>query len=458
MSEIFVERPEHAPRLRATTPRIHFKLSLSRLVLFGLVATPILFYINPGGVPIFMGYALTMLLAGLLALAKLPQIFLPAGGRFAVHIPLLIPLFMIVSLPGILFNPIQSSSFLFARYLHLINYLIFFLLVRYAMGRWQLDRVIFWLLLIGLISPLVALAQSISFNQLGSYAIIELFRARASWLYGANAAEYFVHGYYSWLASTTFLKAPGVFTIPAENAFYSLMLLCIALALYVKRVQTPRWGNRFLILVCSLQIINILLAATRSVWLATLLAVCLLLGRQLLFSRKMIGLLVIGGLALAVAGTLIGAGDLRSFTDSIFTRRDASSIGRLGTLVQGLELFLQRPLTGVGLGNADLMLGGNIHALWVTMLAELGVLGLLYLVLFVGATIGAGLRLARSPEPLTAALGSAFFAIACAHAFNSSLFANDFFHPKIALPFWGLYALVVGLSAREEPATHEEPA
>lgn len=418
---------------------------LSRLTLLVFVSLPILIYVNFGDIPLFTGYAFIAVLTVSLFFALL--IKHPQYIKTTLVIPTMIPLLILISLPGVLLNEVMSISFLTARYLHLLNFAFFFMLVRSFVYMWRLDKVFYYMMLFSFVSPAIAVMQSISFNNLRTDVVINLFRDNARILYGANAAEFFQDGaYYSWLASTTFIKAPGIFTTPVENAFYSVMILCLALALYISKVPSPYLNSQFLLTVSACQILNIVLSATRSIWLSTGFVLIVLLGRHLLRSIwRVLAISIIGVASVSGFSIIVGVETFYSFLSNTVNLQDASSVGRIASLNTGINLFLNYPLFGVGLGNADLHSSTNIHSMAVTFLAELGVLGLMFLMVFFSTMFRNSAILAQSPIAIHSALGKAIFVIICAYLINSTLFANNFFHPKIALLLWGFYAVNIAL-------------
>lgn len=422
------------------------ELRISQLAFITFICIPVLLYVNIGQIPIFTGY----ILISFLFPSTLLFLSLNNNGNQKAKITPLIPILLVFTLPGLLLNKPISMSFTLARYLHLANFFMFFTVVRYYMKNWNINNVITKMMAVSLVSPLISFIQSVSFNHLGTYLVINWFRDNAKLLYGANAAEYFKDGgYYSWLGSTSFLKAPGIYTTPAENAFYSLMILCIATATLLERKGEQKLNPDFLLLVAITHTGNIIISATRSVWLATILSLLfiIILRKRLFLDKNTLLLSLSSMFALLIGIAIIGIDNIYIFVQKLLSGQDSSTIGRFSSLIDGINLFFNHPFFGVGLGNADFMIGGNIHSMAVTMLAELGIFGAIYLTAFFAIMFLSGLNLiSNKNDRQYSAIGLAFCGIVLGMFLNSLLFANNFFHPKVALPLWGLHALVIGLS------------
>ena len=129
---------------------------------------------------------------------------------------------------------------------------------------------------------------------------------------------------------------------------------------------------------------------------------------------------------------------------------DRASSGRSDIVRNTAEVIAEHPILGVGIGGEELATravgkaSGRTrvpsHTTPLTVAAELGILGIIAYLLFIGATVVALFRLAAHDRPLAFALGATLLVL-----FVHSLFYSGFFEDPL---MWGAVALAAaGLAA-----------
>jgi O-antigen ligase len=134
--------------------------------------------------------------------------------------------------------------------------------------------------------------------------------------------------------------------------------------------------------------------------------------------------------------------------------------GRTDAWRVAVDLFEERPMVGIGLGNYDREHTARreverhsryVHNLWLRVLAETGVVGMLLLLGSLVCLIGAALVRLRRLDPGTRAVSAACLAVSTVFLAHASLdWVEEF--PALALPGFGLLFLAATLNRPVPPA------
>jgi ADP-heptose:LPS heptosyltransferase/O-antigen ligase len=246
-----------------------------------------------------------------------------------------------------------------------------------------------------------------------------------------------------------------------SSALLTLMPCALLGAWYARRT------GRVPVLVSSLALAVLFVVAAytalnRTIWFGF--AVQLLLVGAVLVWRRRAGVVsarvkVIG--ALLAVGVIGGAAFVSAH---IYAEREPNGAAagklsedpRLKLWPQVMERIQERPLTGFGFGRGALrqMLNAEFndpllwhaHNLFLDMVVQMGVLGLLLLLVLLGATVREGWRMARSSDDLAAACGLAVLAIAAGMVIRNV--TDTLWVRQNALLYWGVLGILFAWSQR----------
>lgn len=169
-------------------------------------------------------------------------------------------------------------------------------------------------------------------------------------------------------------------------------LIVVALALHWATVNTPGRliPRRLAWAVTIVLLTNLLLCFSRSAWIGFLFVLCAVL----LFRRRAWAHVIFPFLL----GTVVVLVFFRSyFLDDIWPliARPSQVSGRVVIISDAFEVFLQHPLFGSGLGSYMEEYGLQVHNTFFWTLAEMGVIGAVVFVGFVGAFVVRGYQAYR---------------------------------------------------------------
>ena len=247
---------------------------------------------------------------------------------------------------------------------------------------------------------------------------------------------------------------------PGNHSSALLMLMPCALATgwYATRI-----GRQWIVLLCAGIAALVLMSAyttlSRTLWLGFAVQLVVLGGLLLLRSRQAAA----GRIAMIAVALLLGASTL-----VLSIQADRESIGMVHRFEQDPRLALwpevlqrvgERPLTGYGFGRGILRgplqqqlgtLDGQLwhaHNLFLDALLQLGLPGLLLLLVLFGAILREGWRLARKADPAPAACGMALIAVVAGVVVRNA--TDTLLVRQNALLFWGVVGVLLALGARQ---------
>jgi len=150
-------------------------------------------------------------------------------------------------------------------------------------------------------------------------------------------------------------------------------------------------------------------------------------------------ILILLSLGLAVIGVIFV---IRTCVHKEHLQPVFSAIARLGYWRESIEIIKARPLTGIGIGNFNLVWSRYAHNSYLQIWAEMGILGIisiLWLIIAIFKTAPKNLKDAAYTKE-TAGIITAI-AVFLIHNFVDF----SFFLPEVSLIWWGILGLSVGL-------------
>jgi len=271
---------------------------------------------------------------------------------------------------------------------------LFFLTVNFIKDLPSLKKLLSVIVGGAVLSALVAIGQFLAQFVFGFEAVIAFWGKNIAPLFFGQTFGQVVMQNPSWLVligDQTLLRAIGLFPDPHMLAFYLGLVSPFVLTM---AVLSPRWRVWLTIAFCFLVVV-LFLTFSRGGYLGLLVSflVAGFLGWRF-FSRET--RIFVSGLFLAatVLIFLTGPAVVERFF-SVFNLAEGSNVGRLEIWRTSWEQIKSHPILGVGLGNYPLALNFNepyrsavtSHNLYLDILAETGLFGLLAWVWFLGGIL-----------------------------------------------------------------------
>jgi O-antigen ligase len=201
---------------------------------------------------------------------------------------------------------------------------------------------------------------------------------------GKSAWEYFIYGRYTWRMGIARMGGIDI-TYGDPNAFAASIVYSLPFMWVLLKENTVKVFNRiFLIAYGLLCFLCIVYTGSRSGMLCALLFIFLALIK---LKKKILGITVLV-LSLILVWNIMPVSYQIRF-ESIFVKgvaeeagqkgADESAEGRFEGLKQGIQVFIEHPLTGIGPGNFiyswNMIHGFQAHNLYGQLLGELGLIG-----------------------------------------------------------------------------------
>lgn len=194
-----------------------------------------------------------------------------------------------------------------------------------------------------------------------------------------------------------YFRIVSLFPDPHNFSLFVGMISFLSLALYVFFRENKKLTINFYGIISLMGFVAVFLSFSRAAYIALIasLLIFVALGFKNVFSQKIKRFLLLGAVFLAIIFSLSPIAN--RFSD-IFSREDGSSIGRVQILKDGLDIFRENILFGVGIGNAPLYYNEDIeyrnptnsHNTYLEIAIENGILGLF---LWIGLILGMIVRL-----------------------------------------------------------------
>lgn len=222
-----------------------------------------------------------------------------------------------------------------------------------------------------------------------------------------------------------YFRMVSLFPDPHNFSLFAGMISFLSLALYIFFRENKKPTINFYGIISLMGFVAVFLSFSRAAYIALIASLLIFatLGFKNIFSQKIKTFLLLGIVFLAMISVLSPV--TGRFLD-IFSREDGSNIGRVQILKDGLNIFKDNILFGVGIGNAPLHYNEDIeyrnptnsHNTYLEIAIENGILGL---VLWIGLILGMIIRLVimslsrvgdgQESMVLGVVCASAFFAI-----------------------------------------------
>jgi len=424
---------------------------LQSCLMLCLFIAPLQPYVNVGTLALASGYILialcSVIFVGMVLLSN------RIVGRSGLHFPI----FLVIL--TLLISSFRVDSWFDAavKVTHLVLQLLFYLLISWSFDSERaLDKAIRLIVLSGSLVAVIGIGLYVLINVLGFVSVADALAHRwASFLYGSRGAQLFAGGrYYSWVRPVPgqtqhVFRATSLFITPGENAFFSACVFFIVIGLLE---HSSRRKRPVLVLIVLALALNILLAQVRGVYMGLCagLLYYAFAGRIYLRPKRLVVLSIIAATTLAVVTALVGAQNVMAQVQSIITRADSSSLSRLSSMQQGIEILAsETPLIGVGPGNHLSALGlhsgsigGTTHSMYLDLAIQLGGLGLVAFFWLMIASWREANRVRRSSSPALRALATGFQPMWVALAAIYVVQGNFLGNPKTNLTVWGIMGLV----------------
>lgn len=200
------------------------------------------------------------------------------------------------------------------------------------------------------------------------------------------------------IGGADYFRMASLFPDPHNFALFAGMISFLSLALYVDFFRENKKSKiNFYGMISLMGFVAIFLSFSRAAYIALIASLLIFaaLGFKNIFSQKIKTFLLLGIVFLAMISVFSPV--TGRFLD-IFSREDGSNIGRVQILKDGLNIFKDNILFGVGIGNAPLRYNEDIeyrnptnsHNTYLEIAIENGILGL---VLWIGLILGMIFRL-----------------------------------------------------------------
>ncbi|MEZ5337729.1 MAG: O-antigen ligase family protein [bacterium] len=243
--------------------------------------------------------------------------------------------------------------------------------------------------------------------------------ARSSWLLpllAGSAVLTAVLGLLEWIRSgSPDHQIASVFGL--HNAYAGFLLLCWPLGLLIAGSLKTRPQQILGAVASLLLLLTLVLTYSRAAWLCLLLQLLLIAGGMLLAGRARYGRAIgIGALSLlGLLAALLAMPPVRSVLARVTDFAGYSFQGRLRFWEAAWQIFMDHPLSGVGLGNFAyvypqyqkdyIYYSVDPHSWPLQLCCELGIAGLLAMLLLLGGFCIWALRVMRSAAALPWRLG-----------------------------------------------------
>jgi O-antigen ligase len=327
---------------------------------------------------------------------------------------------------------------------------LFFLTSAFIDNWSKAKRLIFIIISSAAFSAIIALTQFLLQFVFGRQEIFSFWAKNiVPYFSGASFAQLVLNNP-SWLVESggqVFLRAIGLFPDPHMLAFYLGLALPFCLVMFVFEKKYRWW---LLIAFCLLFTV-LLLTFSRGGYLGVLgglLVVFLAVWPQIRNKERkfIVSVFLMGVVCLAFFG-----GSVTGRFFSSFNLSEGSNLGRLQIWQNSWEIFKEKPIGGVGLGNYSLALNFaqdyrnpvTSHNLYFDILVELGVFGLLIWLWLFGSAIKISWQNRKSiPVLAVGSLGSLVYFL------THSFFETAIFNPTILAFLMLVLGLVTFLNSK----------
>jgi O-antigen ligase len=266
-----------------------------------------------------------------------------------------------------------------------------------------------------------------------------------------------------------------------HTAYGAIVALFLPVTIYYvfakKEITGGTWYRIFFIVMSIALFTALILSYARAAWISIVvaLAVFSIVKLKIRFSHLIVTVLV-GGILLFITWDVImqrleqnsqdSSGKIMEHVSSMSNiSTDASNVERLNRWSCALRMFKEKPVFGFGAGtyqfeyagyqkswqktwiSTDFGILGNAHSEYLGGLAEMGIIGMLSILLIFGTTLYIGIRTYRRcyNDKAKAPVGnlSLLFTISMVTYYTHGFLNNFLDTDKLAVPFWAFTAAIV---------------
>lgn len=264
-----------------------------------------------------------------------------------------------------------------------------------------------------------------------------------------------------------------------HTAYGAVLALFIPLAFAFaignkKTTPTPYWRALFTMIFVVL-VAGLIFSYSRAAWASVLAAIGVYVVVKLKIKLKtiFIGIGAVGVLVLIFWSSIVGmlqkneqdsSGNMMEHMSSITNiSTDDSNVERLNRWACALEMFKEDPIVGCGPGMYKFLYSGyqksynltqistdagdlgSTHSEYLKPLSEQGLFGTIAVFAVFLTTVAIGLRVYHKAESKTVANLALFLVLSLVTYYVHGVFNNFLETEKLAVPFWGLTAMIVAL-------------
>lgn len=250
-------------------------------------------------------------------------------------------------------------------------------------------------------------------------------------------------------------RLTGTFAEPNIFAMYLVGVLLFLICLIMSNIRKNRKIGLYLIILGVANFSVLLMTFSRSGWFSLLIGLIpiLLYNVDLAFKPKVF-LMLFTLLLITISLAFILAPDT-VFSENVLLQRlefrDMSLEGHIKTRLEGLQIFAKSPIIGAGLQSYGILTGqpegvSSTHSPYFTYLAEGGLLGILFLLVWIGS-IGKGIWTTFVKYGYKNKSRDFYYILAALSSFIALLFNNILYHTLFADNSWVLLGLILSIVA-----------
>ncbi len=262
----------------------------------------------------------------------------------------------------------------------------------------------------------------------------------------------------------------------AYGAVLALMIpLSFAFAIGSKEIVPNNYWRGFFVTIFVVLVAGLIFSYSRAAWASVLAAIgaYVVVKMRIKLKTILIGLAGVGVLVIIFWSSIIGmlqkneqdsSGNMMEHMSSITNiSTDDSNVERLNRWACALEMFEESPIVGCGPGMYKFLYSGyqksynltqistdagdlgSTHSEYLKPLSEQGVFGTIAVFLVFLTTVAIGLRVYHKAENKTVADLALFLVLSLVTYYVHGVFNNFLETEKLAVPFWGLTAMITAL-------------
>jgi len=249
-------------------------------------------------------------------------------------------------------------------------------------------------------------------------------------------------------------RLTGTFAEPNIFAMYLVGVLLFLICSIMSNIRKNRKIGFYLIILGVANFSVLLMTFSRSGWFSLLIGLIPILLYNFNLSFKPKVFLMLFTLLITISLASIFTPDT-VFSENIFLQRlglhDISLGGHIKTRLEGLQIFAKSPIIGAGLRSYGILVGqpegvSSTHSPYFTYLAEGGLLGILFLLVWIGS-IWKGIWTTFAKYGYKNRSRDFYYILAALSSFIALIFNNILYHTLFADNSWVLLGLILSIIA-----------